>query len=75
MVSYNVIIGDTITKIAVRISGRKFHLILLYNYTEFISSTETDSKQSTMQTKTKKKRTKITMSKVQLLHINHTTRA
>jgi len=29
MVSYNVIIGDTITKIAVRISGREFHFFVL----------------------------------------------
>jgi len=29
MVSYNVIIGDTITKIAVRISGRELHFLLL----------------------------------------------
>jgi len=32
MVSYNVIIGDTITKIAVRISGRKFIFILLATF-------------------------------------------
>ena len=37
MVSYNVIIGDTVTKIAVRISGREFHFISFHAADDFLS--------------------------------------